>query len=303
MTTDKQIAANKKNAKRAGVKTPEGKAISRRNSLKHGILSRHLYIFTGEEDDYVEFVEFRHTFFAEMCPVGLVETLLVDRLFSTFWRLRRLHIAETGFIKKQVEPHFMQEAVEKIVDQGTARKDIENGFFRQMRTSIGCSHLANGWQAVVESMQEKGLPLSVGMTRALNEELGGNSGFWKAEYVSQFNWIVQNKGGSKPMNAEEEKKFNECALDYAKQLCEMFQGFAEILKNDEEDVRKADLQSKMIPPPAELERIQRYDAHLQRVLLQTLHELQRVQSVRMGRPAPLAAALDVTVDSENGFVS
>ena len=71
-----------------------------------------------------------------------------------------------------------------------------------------------------------------------------------------------------------------------------------MLEWDEKDVQNADLQSKMIPPLEELEKLQRYDAHLQRVMMQTLHELQRVQSVRLGMPTPLAAALDVTLNSE-----
>lgn len=300
MTSHKKITANRENAEKStGPKTEEGKEISKMNALTHGLLSAHLFIPTsGDTTDRDGFFAFMELFFEEMQPEGVLETLLVDRLFAVFWRLRRLHIAETGLIRKQVKPHYLQQVIDTFAAEGRARNDIENGFFYRMRTSMGCTHLAHGWQAVVESMQEKGLPLSVGMTRALNEELGGNSGFWKAEYVSQFNWIVQNKGGTKPMNAEEEKRFNECALDYAKQLCEMFKSFAGFLEMDEEEVRKADLQSKMIPPLADLEKLQRYEAHLQRVLLQTLHELQRMQAVRLGRPAPASAALDVTLNSE-----
>ncbi|MDD5054877.1 MAG: hypothetical protein PHZ00_01260 [Candidatus Peribacteraceae bacterium] len=305
MTSDKQLRANRSNGKKGkGPVSEKGKVTSSFNALKHGILSNQLFIFTGGDiTDYESFSDFMECFFKEMQPVGMMETLLVDRLFATFWRLRRLHIAETGFIQKQVEPHSVERVIENIAAQGVARKDVENGFFRQMRTSTGCSHLAVSWQTVADSIQEKGLPLSVGMTRLLDEEFGGNSGFWKAANVSIYNWIVQNKGGAKPMNAEEEKRFNEIALDYAKQLSEMFKMLSDVLAIHEEETSKADVQSKMIPSPAELDKIQRYDAHLQRVLLQTLHELQRMQAARLGKPAPMAAALDVTLNSENGFVS
>src|SRR3989344_695592 len=274
MISPKKITANRKNAKLStGPKTEDGKETASLNALKHGILSNHLFIPTsGDPTDSKGFAAFLELFCEEMQPEGILESLLVDRLFATFWRLRRLHIAETGFIRKQVDPHYMQQAIEHFATEGGARNDIEHGFFRRMRTSMGCTHLATGWQAVVESMREKGLPLSVGMTEALHEELGGNSGFWKAEYVSHFNWIVQNNGGAKPMTAEDKKRFDECALRYAKDLREFFRSAAKILELNEEKVRKADLQSKMIPPMSDLERLQRYDAHLQRIFLQTLHE-------------------------------
>jgi len=215
MATDKQITANGQNAKKStGPKTPEGKEAAKMNAIIHGMLSTHLFIPTSADTtDMKGFTDFTGLFFEEMQPEGIVETLLVDRLLATFWRIRRLHIAETGYIRKQVELHYVQQAVDKFSAEGNARKDIEHGFFRRMRTSMGCTHLAYGWQAVAETIQEKGLPLSKGMTRSILEELGGNSGFWMAEYVSQFNWIMQNKEGSKPMSAEEERKFTAYTLD------------------------------------------------------------------------------------------
>jgi len=166
-----------------------------------------------------------------------------------------------------------------------------------MRTSHGCDQLADSWQAVYVSIEEKGLPLSKGMARALDEEMGGASGYFKAEHVSIFNYIIENEGGDKPLTPEEEKQINDWALQYSKELTEFFRGISECHEWNEKDIRRADRESKMIPPLGDLEKMQRYDAHLQRVMLQTLHELQRVQSLRLGHPAPAPAALDVTIDT------
>lgn len=304
MTSKKQIAANQQNAKKStGPTTPDGKNAAKMNAITHGILSTHLFIPTSADTTDIEgFADFFELFFEEMQPVGIMESLLVDRLFATFWRLRRLHIAETGFIKKQIAPHYVQQTLEKIEAHGTARRDVENGFFRRMRTSNGCAYIATGWQVIVESLKEKGLPLSKSMASRLDWEFGGSSGFPKAEWVSNCNTIV-NKKNIEPLSAEKEKQFNEWALNYAKDLQEFFEVMAKFLGKDEEEVRKGDIQSKMIPPLDQLDKIQRYDAHLQRIFLQTLHELQRIQSRRMGTPAPLPAALDVMLDNSNGFVS
>jgi hypothetical protein len=300
MTSEDQLKANRKNAEHStGPKSPEGKKTSSMNALKHGILSNHLFISSVVEDtDYKAFADFMELFFEEMQPIGMLETMLVDRLLSTHWRLRRLHIAETGFIKKQIVPHHMQQILEMTKEHGESRKEGVDGFFRRMRTSRGCALLENQWQAVSETIEEHGLPLSKGMTMALNEELGGESGFYKAECVSQCNWIVANNGGAKPMSTEDEKEINEYALKCAKDLQKFFHGISEILEMDEEAVRKADLQSKLVPSLDQLEKLQRYDAHLQRIFLQTLHELQRIQAARLGSPAPFAAALDVTINNE-----
>jgi len=44
MTTQQQIEANRQNAKLGGVKTEEGKEISKYNALKHGLLSKEVLL-------------------------------------------------------------------------------------------------------------------------------------------------------------------------------------------------------------------------------------------------------------------
>jgi hypothetical protein len=55
-------------------------------------------------------------------------------------------------------------------------------------------------------------------------------------------------------------------------------------------------QRRMVPHGEALEKILRCEAHLSRQMLQALHELQRLQAARAGQPAPLPAALDVTME-------
>ena len=302
MTSNRQSKANKKNAElSSGPLTPEGKSISSRNALQHGILSQHIYIHEGDLIEYNDFVEFRDNFFQEWGPKGFIETMLVDRLFATWWRLRRLHIAEAGMIEKQIMPQILFQGIERMKAQGMTRIGGGENFFSQMSTSLGCSFLADGWQAIYELLVENGLPLSEGISRALDEEYGGRSGFLKAEHVSICNYAVRNKN-IKPLSEEDEKRCNEWALHYAKDLSNFFRSASELLECNEIEAQKADLKSKIVPDANNLEKIQRYDAHLQRTFLTTLHELQRIQGMRLGTPVS-SAALDITMNSENGFVS
>ena len=46
--SEKQLEANKKNAPKGGVKTPEGKEIVKYNAIKHGLLAKEVVITIGE---------------------------------------------------------------------------------------------------------------------------------------------------------------------------------------------------------------------------------------------------------------
>lgn len=91
--TEKQVLANRENAKKGGVKTAEGKAVARLNALKHGLLSQEI-LLTGENEEALAELEERLT--TELQPQGELEIILVDRLASSLWRLRRALAVESA---------------------------------------------------------------------------------------------------------------------------------------------------------------------------------------------------------------
>jgi len=94
MTSAKKAEANRRNAlKSTGPRTPEGKAAVRLNALKHGLLSEEI-LLPGEDERALR--EFTESLRAELQPVGELENLLVDRIVSLTWRLRRLGRVEAG---------------------------------------------------------------------------------------------------------------------------------------------------------------------------------------------------------------
>jgi len=60
-------------------------------TLKHGLLSRHVLL---PDDDEATLVELGKRLRAHLQPVGKLEVLLVDRMVTATWRLRRLLIVE-----------------------------------------------------------------------------------------------------------------------------------------------------------------------------------------------------------------
>ena len=94
MATTKQVAANRRNAKRStGPKTAAGKAVSKLNAVRHGLLAQTVLL---PDEDPEEFNELYDNLMAELAPVGEIESRLADRISACLWRLRRVGAIETG---------------------------------------------------------------------------------------------------------------------------------------------------------------------------------------------------------------
>jgi hypothetical protein len=96
MTTEKQIQANRENAKKStGPRTQRGKAHSRFNSRKHGLTAKTL-IIVGECAD--DFEALRAELVEEYDPQSHLEIELVERLAGILWRLRRVPLFEAAIV-------------------------------------------------------------------------------------------------------------------------------------------------------------------------------------------------------------
>jgi hypothetical protein len=96
MTSEAQIEANRENGKLGGVKTDEGKSVSRYNAIKHGILCQDI-LMRGEDENSL--IELGKTMRAEMKPETELELLLVDRIIANTWRLKRALKGEKEMIE------------------------------------------------------------------------------------------------------------------------------------------------------------------------------------------------------------
>ena len=97
MTSLKQIEANRRNAlKSTGPRTPEGKARSRSNAVRHGLTAETVIAALEDAEDYQAF-ELAVT--ASYEAENAVERELVLRLASVLWRLRRATSIETALFE------------------------------------------------------------------------------------------------------------------------------------------------------------------------------------------------------------
>src|SRR6266404_4381395 len=104
-TSIAQIEANRANCRKStGPKTAEGRAMSKLNAVKHGILTAQVVVQgLRVRERRKDFQELRQRLWEELAPVGTVEEMLVDRIATAHWRMRRALMAEAGEIVLSVD--------------------------------------------------------------------------------------------------------------------------------------------------------------------------------------------------------
>ncbi|MGB2863561.1 MAG: hypothetical protein WBC05_09580 [Sedimentisphaerales bacterium] len=101
MATTAQILANRLNSKQStGPQTDEGKAVVSQNAVKHGLFAAEAVI-TGENP--ADYEAYHDQFLAEWKPVGMVESMLAERIVSLAWRLRRAERMQNQAIEDMIE--------------------------------------------------------------------------------------------------------------------------------------------------------------------------------------------------------
>jgi hypothetical protein len=119
MATEKQIRANRQNAKKStGPKTEEGKAAVSQNAVKHGLFVDS--VVAGETES--EYEAFYGELLAELAPRGVVELLLAERVVSLWWRLRRA---------ERMQNQAIEDMIGRFVTNSSSRSRREYYFSRQ----------------------------------------------------------------------------------------------------------------------------------------------------------------------------
>jgi hypothetical protein len=103
-TSPSIVERNRRNAAHStGPRTDGGKARSRWNALKHGLLCREMVIPAGEgKESRIKLQHLISELRQDLKPVGVLEEIMVEKIAGCYWRLRRVMRAEIGEIKKRL---------------------------------------------------------------------------------------------------------------------------------------------------------------------------------------------------------
>jgi hypothetical protein len=148
MISEKQLRANKENAKKGGVKTAEGKVLVRYNALKHGLLCRELLLPYEDAD---ELNELSSSISSGLRPQGALEEVLAYRIVSSIWRLKR---------SMKVELDVIQAGLERC--KSSSQKELANSSaWRSLATNeLGCNGAwinINRYETAIERQLYKAL--------------------------------------------------------------------------------------------------------------------------------------------------
>ena len=88
MATKRQIAANRRNARRStGPRSAAGKAASSANALRHGLAAARAVVLPDEDGEAYE--RLRQGVIADLDPAGALQEALAQRIVVLLWRLDR----------------------------------------------------------------------------------------------------------------------------------------------------------------------------------------------------------------------
>ena len=305
MTSTKQLRANRANGRLShGPVTPEGKQTASRNAIKHGLLAEHVIIQRGvNTEDEMEYEKLREELFLHFDPEGPLEDMLVDQLFSIHWRLRRVPRAERALIEEAMLAGRIREEfayIQKAINYDYLPDPEDIARLEQYKASLVCVELLSDVRQIIHFIEEGVLPLP----EILKQRIDANFGVPHQLSPQRETILACNEAiETKKYHGKDEAYYKREILVAAKELLEVLKERATQFLRLEEMRFREEQQTLLLPSERDVQRLQRYESSLQRAFFQALHELQRVQSIRLGKPAPLAAAFDVTLNTENGFVS
>ena len=274
----KQIAANRRNAQKStGPKTRRGKAVSKMNALKHGLLSSEVLV-RGKHarESKREFRAFQERFWEHFKPVGPVEEILVNKVVNLGWRLRRVLKAESGEIALNVDRGRWRRSQS---DADLCLKDWEDRVSQLEKSAIGNGLLMHCLYEVRKRVEQEG-ELTEAAIQGLLKVLGGEPNSMTKDLERLRSHLQQNPEGLEPSALLEQAL---TAIDRKLETLELRKADCEKREKMEEEARQA---ADILPSVEVLDRILRYETQLERKWYRALIHLEREQRRRLGESVP-----------------
>lgn len=267
-TSLKKVAANRLNARRStGPRSAKGKEVAKWNALKHGLLAKSAVIPIGDgKEDPEEFRIVLQTLSQQYKPVGMIEEMLVERIAVSYWRLRRVQLAEVGEIQKNLchawtFPKYERESRTWKRLSAPALPG-ENIYLELCSDSNGLNHLI----AVLERARKE-ISESCAVSDATRETIL----YYFPKTDVRFH-LLDERASVKQLadgieraisNLQERRKYisdHEYAQDYAQ------------------------VDASRVPASSAARKLIRYETAIERQLFRAIGELERLQGIRLFQP-------------------
>jgi len=332
MTTPAKIAANRRNAKLStGPRTAPGKLIIAQNAIKHGVFAS-LPVLPGENP--YDWELHRTGILDSLSPIGLLEVTLAERAALLLWQLARLARYQTAAITADIEdvglppldvdpfpaalfpPSQREDEHLKMTEQNLrmarrnhaellATADLLRRLGRAGATEPIRRELAEmllGWvHGAVEDYPLRRFEPEHYIDPAFLSLIGAEGVKFK-----QVAWTTElllrgldYYAGTVERTTAEFRADVQTMLDgrvaaLARQVKRLEADQTAIIRRAESELSRA-ADAALLPPERIAEQVMKYEKHLHGLLNSTLHELERLQDRRGGKPVIPPVVADVTV--------
>jgi len=275
--------------KATGPRTEQGKQRASRNSTKHGIFSELIVLKDESRTEYDRLVA---RLWEALQPEGALEEFLAQKLATNIWRQRRLLLAESAEIRRNMEfaewdqRNRDQKEAEQIGNVPTEEDD--HGLIRKIHNPDvleRCLELLADLRKQVEDgdfNQDRDLPI-------LEIIYGDRDGNRLREdlYDSYESWLETSQCSKEERECEGYASPAQSRKNFLHDIDEEIRRF----KRDQREhssVQTArsqlEIMSRNVPDGPGLDRLLRYEANLDRSFDRTLSQLERLQRMRLGQP-------------------
>lgn len=304
MVSQKQLEANKKNAQKGGVKTPEGKAIVKFNALKHGLLAKEVVVTVGEgAENPEEFNALLEDLKTQLAPEGTLEEMLVEKIAVAYWRLRRAYRYEVGLIRQELDT---------ATDDYYSGKTSTSGY-RVQKTDGEIEQKIEQQKETLESwkkdkrdfskMYKDGKPLE----KIYGWEVNWEKLYYKVDETIPDEELDDDENWTKQLREFLNNKANwgdDRIWQTMIEICdekvrECTEEIVSLKKQKEKNKLKLQVIKKLgnIPSKDGLDRLLRYEGTIERQLYKALNQLERLQRLRSGDTVPVPVEVDVDVNT------
>lgn len=286
----KQIVANQANARKStGPKSPKGRAVSKMNALKHGILSREVLVSgVNIKESRHELTKLHQRFWDELAPVGPVEEMLLDQIVTAHWRLSRALTAESGEIELSVDRGQWQRKTSDL-KLTTLRWEMQEEAALGMRDSaFGNSFMANQLRRVRAAVETEGELTEA----AISGVKFRGKPYRLTQELEELRQKVQLNPDELSAEALRQRRKEEVLAHLDRDIRHLARAESRCEERERRE-EEAHQMAAVLPSVEVLEKIQRYETKLERQMFRAMAQLERLQRMRKGEavPPPMAVAV------------
>lgn len=281
MISDKQLEANRRNAlKSTGPKTEDGKSISSKNALTHGLRAQQIVI-EGESQE--EFDDFCELLIDHLSPDGPLEMLLVDRIAASFWRLRR-----TGHIEAQIFDEMRNSLA-------AAQNQNSNDLFMVTLNNDDLESQPGDILGIISNIKKKheNQPDIFRKLSELEDTFKSIAKHPKSVHIPSLRQYLQDLRELIHVSNSLTDKYSPVLDEAIKDISSVEMTINQQLRPNLGQAISCDLKG-----PDVLTRFIRYESQIQRGLFKAIHELNRLKASHQGRQTTAPIAIDIDVSSE-----